>query len=141
MYRGAESPLGAAPDGLRADVTVATKIWANSLEEGRAQFARQLEWYGKVNFLKGGLAFADFVTTVSPTQAEELRTAGGGFGLHDVFIWLADRQGRITLLAMRHRAWTARWILLWPPVAHSGSPCTRSDRAGTTTRPLRRPIA
>ena len=44
---------------------------------------RQLEWYGKVNFLKGGLAFADFVTTVSPTQAEELRTPGGGFGLHE----------------------------------------------------------
>jgi starch synthase len=52
---------------------------------------QQLEWYGKVNFLKGGLAFADFVTTVSPTQAAELRTVGGGFGLHDVFIWLADR--------------------------------------------------
>jgi starch synthase len=52
---------------------------------------RQLEWYGKVNFLKGGLAFADFVTTVSPTQAGELRTPGGGFGLHDVFISLADR--------------------------------------------------
>ena len=52
---------------------------------------RQLEWYGKVNFLKGGLAFADFVTTVSPTQAEELRTPGGGFGLHEAFIWLADR--------------------------------------------------
>jgi starch synthase len=52
---------------------------------------RQLEWYGKVNFLKGGLAFADSVTTVSPTQAGELRTPGGGFGLHEVFIWLADR--------------------------------------------------
>jgi starch synthase len=52
---------------------------------------RQLEWYGKVNFLKGGLAFADFVTTVSPTQAGELRTPGGGFGLHDVFIWLGER--------------------------------------------------
>src|SRR5215213_2443647 len=52
---------------------------------------RQMEWYGKVNFLKGGLAFADFVTTVSPTQAVELRTPGGGFGLHDVFTWLADR--------------------------------------------------
>jgi starch synthase len=52
---------------------------------------QQLEWYGKVNFLKGGLAFADFVTTVSPTQAAELRTPGGGFGLHDVFISLADR--------------------------------------------------
>lgn len=52
---------------------------------------RQLEWYGKVNYLKGGLAFADFVTTVSPTQAGELRTPGGGFGLHDVFIWLGER--------------------------------------------------
>lgn len=52
---------------------------------------QQLEWYGKVNFLKGGLAFADFVTTVSPTQAEELRTPGGGFGLHGVFTWLGDR--------------------------------------------------
>ena len=29
----------------------------------------QLEWYGKMNFLKGGLVFTDFVTTVSPTQA------------------------------------------------------------------------
>jgi starch synthase len=52
---------------------------------------RQLEWYGKVNFLKGGLTFADFVTTVSPTQARELRTPGGGFGLQDVFLWLGDR--------------------------------------------------
>ncbi len=52
---------------------------------------RQLEWYGKVNFLKGGLAFTDFVTTVSPTQARELRTPGGGFGLHDAFISMGDR--------------------------------------------------
>jgi starch synthase len=52
---------------------------------------RQLEWYGKVNFLKGGLAFTDFVTTVSPTQARELRTPGGGFGLHEVFQALGDR--------------------------------------------------
>ena len=51
----------------------------------------QLEWYGKMNFLKGGLAFTDFVTTVSPTQARELRTPGGGFGLHDVFQELGDR--------------------------------------------------
>jgi starch synthase len=51
----------------------------------------QLEWYGKMNFLKGGLVFTDFVTTVSPTQAGELRTVGGGFGLHDVFLELGDR--------------------------------------------------
>jgi starch synthase len=52
---------------------------------------RQLEWYGKVNFLKGGLAFTDYVTTVSPTQARELRTPGGGFGLHEMFTWLGER--------------------------------------------------
>ena len=52
---------------------------------------RQLEWYGKVNFLKGGIVFTDFVTTVSPTQANELRTPGGGFGLQENFRWLGDR--------------------------------------------------
>jgi starch synthase len=65
---------------------------------------RQLEWYGKVNFLKGGLAFADFVTTVSPTQAEELRTPGGGFGLHDVFTWLGERLVGV-LNGINQRTW------------------------------------
>jgi starch synthase len=52
---------------------------------------RHLEWYGKVNILKGGLVFADRVVTVSPNHANELRTPGGGFGLHDVFEWLGPR--------------------------------------------------
>lgn len=52
---------------------------------------RWLEWYDRVNWLKGGMAFADFVTTVSPTHAHELRTAAGGFGLHHSFIGLKDR--------------------------------------------------
>ncbi len=51
----------------------------------------RLEWYGKANFLKGGIAYSDAVITVSPTQAEELKTAEGGFGLHDVFRGLGDR--------------------------------------------------
>jgi starch synthase len=51
----------------------------------------QLEWYGRVNLLKGGMAFADAVTTVSPSHAHELRTAPGGFGLHDAFIGLRER--------------------------------------------------
>jgi starch synthase len=65
---------------------------------------QQLEWYGKVNFLKGGLAFADCVTTVSPTQSEELRTPGGGFGLHEVFIWLGERLVGV-LNGIDRRAW------------------------------------
>jgi diketogulonate reductase-like aldo/keto reductase len=48
MYRGAESALGAALEGRRDGTAVATKIWAGSVEEGRGQFRRQLEWYGRV---------------------------------------------------------------------------------------------
>ncbi len=52
---------------------------------------RWLEWYDRVNWLKGGLVFADVAATVSPTHAHELRTEAGGFGLHDAFIGLKDR--------------------------------------------------
>jgi starch synthase len=52
---------------------------------------RHFEWYGRMNVLKGGLTFADVVTTVSPTHAEELRTPLGGFGLHETFASLGDR--------------------------------------------------
>ncbi|HKV76156.1 MAG TPA: glycogen/starch synthase [Gemmatimonadales bacterium] len=57
---------------------------------------RWMEWYGKLNILKGGLTSADAVTTVSPTHAHELRTPDGGFGLHDAFIHLKDRLVGIT---------------------------------------------
>jgi starch synthase len=49
------------------------------------------EWYGRMNALKGGIAHSDVVVTVSPSHAEELRTAEGGFGLHDRFTGLGDR--------------------------------------------------
>lgn len=52
---------------------------------------QHLEWHDQLNLLKGGLKFADSVTTVSPTHAHELRTPVGGFGLHDVFLSLGDR--------------------------------------------------
>ncbi len=52
---------------------------------------RAFEWYGRANVLKGGLAFADRVVTVSPTHARELCTAEGGFGLHETFTALGDR--------------------------------------------------
>jgi aryl-alcohol dehydrogenase-like predicted oxidoreductase len=48
MYRGAEGALAAALAGRRDGVTVATKIWADSVAEGREQYRRQVEWYGRV---------------------------------------------------------------------------------------------
>jgi starch synthase len=41
----------------------------------------KLEFYGKVNFLKGAIYAADYVTTVSRKYAQEVQTAEYGFGL------------------------------------------------------------
>jgi diketogulonate reductase-like aldo/keto reductase len=46
MYRGAERSLGEALGERRGEAAIATKIWARSVDEGKEQFARQLEWYG-----------------------------------------------------------------------------------------------
>lgn len=45
---------------------------------------RQLEFYGKLNLLKGGIVFADLVSTVSRTYAQEIQTPEHGCGLDDV---------------------------------------------------------
>ena len=44
----------------------------------------KLEFFGKVNFLKGALTYSDFITTVSRKYAQEIQTAEYGFGLEGV---------------------------------------------------------
>ncbi len=51
---------------------------------------KQLEFYGKLNFLKGGIVFCDLITTVSKTYAEEIQTPEYGIGLDGV---LRERAG------------------------------------------------
>ncbi len=41
----------------------------------------KFEDHGGLNFLKGGIQYADMVTTVSPRYADEVRTPEGGMGL------------------------------------------------------------
>jgi len=53
---------------------------------------KRLEFYGQLNVLKGGLVFADYLTTVSPTYAREIQTAALGFGLEGV---IQERQARM----------------------------------------------
>jgi starch synthase len=43
-----------------------------------------LEAWGDLNLLKAGIAFADQVTTVSPTYADEICEADGGYGLEGI---------------------------------------------------------
>ncbi len=42
---------------------------------------QQMEFFGDLNLLKTGIAFADFVTTVSPSYAMEIQTPTHGCGL------------------------------------------------------------
>ena len=45
-----------------------------------------LEFYGRVNFLKAGIVFADLLNTVSPMYAREIQTSYFGCGLHGVLL-------------------------------------------------------
>ncbi len=66
--------------------------------------ADALEFFGKVNLLKGGIVLADFITTVSRKYAEEIKTEELGFGLEGVLQKRADRLRGI-LNGVDYEAW------------------------------------
>jgi len=45
------------------------------------------EFHGRYSFLKAGLAYADAITTVSPTYAREIQTEAQGMGLHGLLAY------------------------------------------------------
>src|SRR5581483_3404082 len=53
----------------------------------------KMEFFGNVNFLKGALVSADFITTVSRKYSQEIKTSEFGFGLEGV---LRDRAATVT---------------------------------------------
>lgn len=52
----------------------------------------RLEYYDMINLLKGGLVFADLITTVSPTYAQEIQRRELGYGLDGV---LSERKEKL----------------------------------------------
>ncbi len=53
----------------------------------------KMEFFGQVNFLKGALVYADYVTTVSRKYSHEIQTTEYGFGLEGV---LRNRAATVT---------------------------------------------
>jgi starch synthase len=65
---------------------------------------RGVEFFGRMNFLKGGILHADRITTVSERYRREMQTAAGGCGL-DVVL----RENTHRLVGILHGADYARW--------------------------------
>ncbi|MDD5617521.1 MAG: glycogen/starch synthase, partial [Candidatus Omnitrophica bacterium] len=62
------------------------------------------EFYGKINFLKAGIIFSDFVTTVSQGYAQEILTKEFGCGLEEVLKSRKDRLSGI-INGLDYSAW------------------------------------
>ena len=50
-----------------------------------------VEFHGHLSFLKGGLQHADWITTVSPNYAREIKVDAEGMGLAGLLRWRSDR--------------------------------------------------
>ncbi|MDO9706950.1 glycogen synthase GlgA [Paracraurococcus lichenis] len=88
-----------------------------------------LEYFGSVGFLKSGLWYADRITTVSPTYAEEIRTPQGGMGLDGL---LRGRAGEVSgiLNGLDVAAWDPATD---PALAARFSAADRAPRAANRT--------
>jgi starch synthase len=64
-----------------------------------------LEFWGKISFLKAGLAYSDALNTVSPTYCREIQTPEYGFGLDGVLRARADVLSGI-LNGVDYSAWS-----------------------------------
>jgi starch synthase len=82
--------------------------WVADLGLPAQSFAMEgVEYHGRLSFLKAGVYYADAITTVSPTYAQEIQHEPGGMGLHGL---LATRRERLTgiLNGIDTTAWDPR---------------------------------
>ena len=87
--------------GIRSIMTIHNLkfqgIWDVKTMQGLTGFSSdlfvpdKLEFNKDANMLKGGLVYADYITTVSPTYANEITTVEGGEGLSGLMTARKDR--------------------------------------------------
>lgn len=96
-------PLGAAKRKPGLGVLAESLGFPRALAAPTGPF----EFYGKLNFMKAGLVYADIITTVSPTYAQEIQTHEHGFGLDGLLCERAERLVGI-LNGIDERLWDPR---------------------------------
>jgi len=93
---------------------------------------REFEYHGDLNLMKAGLVFADMLTTVSPTYANEICTPQFGCGLEGVLVERRDR-----LVGILNGIDTEEWNpAVDPYIARNYSPGDWSDGKRTCKRNL-----
>lgn len=83
----------------------------------------EMEFYGRVSFLKGAINHADAITTVSAQYAREIQTPEFGFGFDGILRARADR-----LQGVLNGIDTVQWDPATDP--HLPAPFSRDDLAG-----------
>jgi starch synthase len=128
------SYYGAA--GVRSVLTIhniAFQGWAPAALMGELRLPAEqfhsggLEYYGGLSSLKAGLVTADWITTVSPTYAEELMRPDYGLGLQGV---IAARSARVS--GILNGVDTALWSPLAGPVPFGPDSMAGKARARAT---------
>jgi starch synthase len=84
-----------------------------------------VEYYGRINLLKGGLLYADAITTVSPRYSEEIRTPAFGEGLDGV---LRERSASLhgILNGVDHERWNPETDPFLPARYSAAAPAGKS---------------
>ena len=82
-----------------------------------------LEFYGRISFLKAGINYSTFLTTVSPTYAQEIQTPELGFGFDGIL-----RRRSADLVGILNGIDTVQWNPMRDP--HLPAPFSAADLSG-----------
>ncbi|HEX5768385.1 MAG TPA: glycogen synthase GlgA [Burkholderiales bacterium] len=138
-------PTALAPVFARGEKTLVTihnlafqgnfeRAWLARLELPEELFSmRELEFHGRISFLKGGLVHAGAINTVSTTYAREIQTEEFGCGLDGL---LRSRRGALT--GILNGIDTAVWDPATDPHLAARYDATSLDRKSANKRELQK---
>jgi diketogulonate reductase-like aldo/keto reductase len=156
MYGGAEASLGVALRERRESATVATKIWAPSVEEGRRQYEAQRRFFGRVELeqVHNLVSWEEHLSWLEAERAErridrlgvthystsafgelERALATGRFDAVQVPLNPLEREAERRILPLAEERGIA--VVVMEPFGGSGAPLLRRPPTQDALEPLR----